>query len=100
MLRTDERLRQLHNLQIIGECREQALGQLTREHALMENSRSWRITAPLRAFFRRWDAGKRFVMRVARAVSRKSRLGPVAARLAPGLHARVRSRLSPPGAVH
>lgn len=100
MVLTEERLRQQHKLKVIGERREGVLDDLMRRHAQMENSHSWRITAPLRALFRRGARGRHLLTRVLLAVLRSSRLGPMAARLAPALHARVRSRLSSRLAVH
>jgi hypothetical protein len=72
------------------------LNDLTREYADIQASRSWRLTRPLRALSTQAATGRRGVGRVLRALLRipwLRRVARVVARLVPGLHERVRSRL-------
>ena len=74
------------------------------EHAQMQdsflNSRSWRLTRPLRGLSRAATAGNRGVASLVRAMLRVPivrRVAGVVARMVPGLHRRLRSRLYPHG---
>jgi len=89
----DDRLQYVRRLRIAGESARERIAELGDKCALMESSRSWRITAPLRYLAMRSAGGKHFVARILRAVVRRSRLGPFAARIAPTLHARARANL-------
>jgi hypothetical protein len=95
LLINDGRLESLHALQKSAERYEQIVMELAQKCASMEASRSWRVTAPLRNFSTQARSIKSLALVVLRWVLRRARLGRVFARIAPALHARVRSQLYP-----
>ena len=79
------------------EC-EEARAAFRQMHADFVNSRSWRLTRPLRAISR-WSVidhgGVRDVMRVLLRISLVRRCAAFVVRRMPGLHQRLRSKLYP-----
>ena len=95
LLINDGRLECLRALQKSAERYEQIVMELAQKCASMEASRSWRVTAPLRNFSTRVRWIKSSALAALRWVIRGARLGRAFSRIAPTLHARVRSRLHP-----
>lgn len=91
-LRLEQRLVALE-----GEC-TRAREAFAATHALMLNSRSWRLTRPLRVFSRWWVEDQRSLGGAARVILRVPlfrRVARFGMRRMPGLHARLRARLYP-----
>lgn len=100
----DNRLQRIWELDRTRVKLGRRLDELAREHAgtlaSILGSRSWRLTRPLRSLSAAVPAGRRSVGSLLRAMLRVPwlrRVAGVVARMVPGLHRRLRSRLYPHG---
>lgn len=103
LVANEERLQRIDGLERERQKLHERLAELSHQHANMlasfVESRSWRITRPLRVATTWWRSDGRHPAGLVRSMLRVSlfrRAARRAVRLVPGLHARLRSRLYPP----
>jgi hypothetical protein len=93
LLANDDRLARMHALQASLERSHQLTIDLAGRCAAMQSSRSWRITAPFRRLSTQGRRMKHAVVSMLLRGAHGAHLGPVVARMSPGIHARIRARL-------
>jgi len=100
---SDRRTHRMHHVGKLHLALSEEFADLTQRHTAILASRSWRMTRPLRWLSSRGAGGKRLLIRILRALSRRPLLRRVAGALVrrmPGLHRLVRTTLFPKSSAH